>query len=151
MRISGLVLTVVLLVVFAVLNLTAQSRPNAELQVLQSHFAKVAAARFDTMFAGIETVEQWEVRRAEYRSQLLRMLFHEQQWSSAPPPVRITNTVEHKDYTMECLVVETAPDLYATCNLYLPRKGEKPYPVILYQCGTNVSAVTLRRIYSVCA
>ncbi|MFC1614097.1 hypothetical protein ACFL5K_02250 [Gemmatimonadota bacterium] len=135
MRISSFVLIAVLPAVFTLSDLTAQNRPNEEFQALQSHFAKVAAARFDTMFAGIKTVEEWEVRRGEYRSQLLKMLFHDRRFSNTPPPVRITKTVEHKNYTMECLVVETDSNLYATCNLYLPRKGEKPYPVILYQCG----------------
>ncbi len=135
MRISRLILTTVVATVFSVAYLTAQNRPNEELQALQSHFEKVAAARFDTMFTGIETVQQWEERKEEYRAQLLKMLFHDRQMSNAVPAVRITNTVEHKDYTMQCLVVETDPDLYATCNLYLPKKGKKPYPVILYQCG----------------
>lgn len=135
MRISRLILTTVLAAVFSVAYLPAQNRPNEELQALQSHFEKVAVARFDTMFTGIETVQQWEVRKEQYRAQLLKMLFHDRQMSNAVPAVRITNTVEHKDYTMECLIVETDPDLYATCNLYLPRKGKKPYPVILYQCG----------------
>jgi cephalosporin-C deacetylase-like acetyl esterase len=128
-------LIAVLFSVLAAVSLPAQNRPNAEFQALQSHFSKVAVARYDTMFAGIKTVGQWEGRKKQYRQELLKMLFHERQWSSAPPPVRITNTVEHRDFTMQCLVVETDPQLYATCNLYLPIKGKKPYPVILYQCG----------------
>ncbi len=135
MIISRFSLIAAVLSMLAAVSLLAQNRPNAEFQALQNHFAKVAAARFDTMFDGIKTVEQWEGCKKQYRQELQKMLFHERQWSSAPPPVRITNTVEHSDYTMECLVVETAPELYATCNLYLPGRGEKPYPVILYQCG----------------
>jgi cephalosporin-C deacetylase-like acetyl esterase len=135
MIISRFPLIAALLSMLAAVSLPAQNRPNAEFQALQNHFANVAAARFDTMFSGIETVEQWETRRKQYRLQLQKMLFHERQWSDVPPPVRITNTVEHRDFTMQCLVVETDPDLYATCNLYLPSRGRKPYPVILYQCG----------------
>jgi len=63
------------------------------------------------------------------------MLWHEHTWPSTPPPARITHREEHPAYTVENIVLETSPGIYATANLYLPRTGAKPYPVVLYQCG----------------
>ena len=120
---------------FSVIPLRAQYQPNAEMQALQAHFERVARARFDTMFTSVRTVEQWEARKADYKRKLLKMLWHDREWSDQPPKVTITNKAGNKDYTVECLVIETAPGLFSTCNLYLPRKVKKPYPVILYQCG----------------
>jgi cephalosporin-C deacetylase-like acetyl esterase len=51
------------------------------------------------------------------------------------PPAKVTLRRERQEYIHENLVIETAPKLYVTANLYLPRRGAGPYPVILYQCG----------------
>ena len=52
-----------------------------------------------------------------------------------PPPGRITHRTERPAYIIENIVLETAPNVYSTANLFLPRSGAKPYPVVLYQCG----------------
>ncbi len=112
-----------------------RAQQNEEFQALQSHFERVAAARFDTLFSRYRTVDQWETRRAQLRQCLERMLWHERDWPSGPPPAVVTRRVQARDYTLECLVLETAPGLHATANLYLPKTGSAPYPVVLYQCG----------------
>jgi cephalosporin-C deacetylase-like acetyl esterase len=63
------------------------------------------------------------------------MLWHDRVWPSTPPPARITNREQYPAYVVENIVLETAPGIYATANLYLPRTGAMPYPVVLYQCG----------------
>jgi cephalosporin-C deacetylase-like acetyl esterase len=113
-------------------QLNAQSK---NFEVLQSHFERVITARFDTLFDRIENIEQWEAQKEKTRQALCRMLWHDRRWPDSPPLARITRRLERPGYTLECLVLETAPDLYATANLYLPRNGRKPFPVILYQCG----------------
>ena len=108
---------------------------NVNYDALHAHFERVALARFDTLFKGVEDLESWEKRKETIRKQLCDMLWHDREWPSAPPPAEITGRIERPDYTLECLVLETAPHIYSTTNLYLPRRGKKPYPVVLYQCG----------------
>lgn len=111
------------------------SAQNQEFQALQAHFERVIGARHQNLFLGIENVAQWEERKLRTRSALQQMLWHERRWPTSPPSARITARLEHADYTIENLVLETAPSHYSTANLYLPRAGQKPFPVILYQCG----------------
>ena len=108
---------------------------NDDLRALQAHFERVITARFDTLFNGIQNVKQWEARRKQTREALYRMLWHNRRWPDSPPCVEITRKVEGSNYTLECLVLESAPNIYSTANLYLPRTGARPFPVILYQCG----------------
>ena len=108
---------------------------NEEFQALQSHFERVIHARHHALFSGIEDIAQWEKRKIQTRSILSQLLWHDRRWPDSPPPARITGRVERAAYTIENLVLETAPNFYSTANLYLPRTGQKPFPVILYQCG----------------
>ena len=87
------------------------------------------------MFRGIASVPQWEQRKRTLRSQLERMLWHDYQWPATPPAARTTHRTDHENYVVENIVLETAPRIFSTANLYLPKTGAKPYPVILYQCG----------------
>jgi cephalosporin-C deacetylase-like acetyl esterase len=109
--------------------------PNEELEALQAHFETVIGRRHDRLFDGITTVEQWEERKQKSRAALAKMLWHDMRWPEAPPRGTVTHRQEHQGYTIENLVLETAPNVYLTANLYLPRAGRKPFPVVLYQCG----------------
>jgi dienelactone hydrolase len=117
-----------------VLTLPAGAQ-NSEFQALHAHLERVVTARFNTLFDGVETVPQWEERKRRTRSALERMLWHDLRWPAGAPPARITGRQERRDYTVENLVLETLPRLHSTANLYLPRSGRKPFPVVLYQCG----------------
>lgn len=116
----------------------AQSKeppPNKELEALQAHFEKVIGRRHDQLFSSITTVEQWEPRKQQARAALARMLWHDMRWPDTPPPATVTHREQHPGYTIENLVLETSPKLFLTANLYLPRAGPGPFPVVLYQCG----------------
>lgn len=108
---------------------------NAEFNALQAHFDRVIAKRHAELFRGLSSVSHWEEQKRQLRRELSRMLFHDMVWPSGPPPARITNRTERPDYIIENIVLETAPKVYSTSNLYLPRIGQKPYPIVLYQCG----------------
>jgi cephalosporin-C deacetylase-like acetyl esterase len=116
-------------------NASQLKAQNEHFRALQSHFERVAAERFETLFNGIVNAEEWENRKERISHDLSRMLWHNHRWPDSPPPARVTSIVESSQYTLECLILETAPNLYSTANLYLPRTGRKPFPVILYQCG----------------
>lgn len=129
------------LAVFALLTASAQNRrmeqspQNAEFEAVQAHFVRVVTRRHEKLFAGISNSAQWEPQRRETQQNLKKMLWHDLAWPATPPPATITHRTEHEDYTIENVVLETAPKLFLTANLYLPRSGQKPFPVVLYQCG----------------
>lgn len=113
----------------------AQAPQNAEYESLQAYFDRAVARRHQDVFRGINSVQQWEPKRKQTREALRRMLWHNLRWPSAPPVATITHRAAYPGYTLENLVIETAPGLFLTANLYLPQDGAKPYPVVLYQCG----------------
>lgn len=125
--------------IFAAAALFAQQNPrapgNVEFEAVHAHFERIAAKRHGELFSGITSVEQWEKRKAETRRALERMLWHDMSWPRTPPPARMTHRQEFSEYRLENLVIETAPKIFLTANLYLPRAGNGPFPVILYQCG----------------
>jgi cephalosporin-C deacetylase-like acetyl esterase len=116
---------------------TAQNSPprNKELEALQAHFELVIGRRHERLFDSITTVEQWERRKQQARGALTRMLWHDMPWPDGPPPATITHREQRPGYTIENLVIEAAPKVFLTANLYLPRTGTGPFPVVLYQCG----------------
>src|SRR5262249_39961806 len=124
------------------LSVFSQSPPqNEEFRALQAHFEREIDRRFNRLFDGIETVRQWDERKQRIRGALEKMLWHNRRFPSRPPPARLAGREERAEYTVESLVLETAPRLYVTANLFLPKNGSKPFPVILYQCGhANKSA-----------
>jgi cephalosporin-C deacetylase-like acetyl esterase len=112
-----------------------QPAPTPEFNALQAHFEKVVSRRHDQLFNGITTVAQWEQRKVQTRQALEKMLWHDMRWPQAPPPATITHTEQRPNYRIENLVIETAPKIFLTANLYLPREAKPPFPVVLYQCG----------------
>ncbi len=114
---------------------SSKARENENLQALQAHFEQVTQARFDTVFSSVGNLEQWGRRKAALRNALAKMLWNDRGREEMPPAARITHRVEAAGYRLECIVLETAPGIYSTSNLYLPKTGNEPYPVVLYQCG----------------
>ena len=129
----------VALSLFATALLQAQpAKPPAqtpEFQALQAHFDRVISSRHAALFHDLASVPQWEERKRRTSRELGRMLWHDRPWPSGPPAARTTHRTESAAYRVENLVLETAPKVYSTANLYLPRAGSGPYPVVLYQCG----------------
>lgn len=116
---------------------------NEQFQALQSHFERVINERHASLFSRIRNLEEWKARKEKTRLALAKMLWYDLRWPDGPPRVTFVRREQRSDYTLESLILETAPRLYATANLYLPRSGKKPFPVILYQCGhTNKDRYT---------
>jgi len=109
--------------------------PAAELLALQAHFEGVISRRHNTQFQGITAVAQWEQRKAATRRTLEQMLWHDMRWPETPPHATITHTEQRAAYRLENIILETASKVFLTANLYLPREGKGPFPVVLYQCG----------------
>ena len=139
MTISARSCAVAALCLFATLSRPAAqprvSPPNPELEALHAHFEMVVRRRHQQLFKDITSIDSWERRRQQLRAVLTKMLWHDLRWPDAPPRGTVTHRQDHPGYTLENLVLETAPKVYLTANLYLPRTGAKPFPVVLYQCG----------------
>ncbi len=103
--------------------------------LLAEYFAKETKRLTNRTLADIQTKEDWEAKKDNYRRQLFEML------GLQPLPKRtelkpvITGKVEQEDFTVENLHFQSRPGLYVTGNLYLPKNVEGPAPTILYVCG----------------
>jgi hypothetical protein len=104
-------------------------------KMLAEYFQIETAKLKDACLADIQTLDDWNAKKGEYRRQLLEML------GLDPLPERtdlkpvITGKLEQDEFVVEKLHFQSRPGLYVTGNLYLPKKIEKPLPTILYVCG----------------
>lgn len=104
-------------------------------RLVAEYFATETKKLSDSNFAEIETLQDWEVRRDEYRRELHEMLGLE------PLPERtdlqpvITGMLESEEFVVEKLHFQSQPGLYVTANLYRPKEVTEPLPAVLYLCG----------------
>ncbi|WP_321476417.1 acetylxylan esterase [uncultured Paludibaculum sp.] len=52
-----------------------------------------------------------------------------------PLNARVTGVIDREDYRIEKIIFESRPHFYVTANLYLPKRGQGPYPAVLYPLG----------------
>ncbi len=109
---------------------------NEHYTALQQHMVRATAGRTEQVLAGLTDLESWRTQRERIKAELDHELGFDREWPAGPPPVEITGTIVRGEFTVENLVIETAPGVYLTANLYLPgSSGNKPCPVIIYQSG----------------
>src|SRR6516164_11458524 len=53
----------------------------------------------------------------------------------------VTGTTDADLFTVEKLQFQSAPGLYVSANLYLPKKAKFPAPAVLYVCGHGPTIV----------
>ena len=103
--------------------------------MLADYFRNETAVLSERCLADIQSREDWESKRAEYRRQLQEML------GLWPMPERtdlkpvVTGKLEHDEFTVEKIFFQASPGLYCTANLFVPKNLTKPAPTILYECG----------------
>lgn len=114
------------------------SRPTTLPASLQSYFRSQVnelAANTRHTLSQIKTPSDWSTQRPILRQQLAEML------GLHPMPARtnlkatITNKLDHDLFTVQTLHFQSAPGLYVTANLYIPKNLTAPAPAILYVCG----------------
>lgn len=104
-------------------------------RMLARYFEKEVAKISAQNFADINTLADWEQRRALYREQLQEML------GLSPMPLKtdlkatVTGHVDQEQFYVENLHYQSMPGLYVTANLYVPKNLTKKVPAILYVCG----------------
>ncbi|MCL4191382.1 MAG: acetylxylan esterase, partial [Thermoguttaceae bacterium] len=104
-------------------------------RMLAAYFADETARLAERCLADIESIEDWEANKAQYRRQLLDMLSLDPLPDRTDLKATITGRIERDDIVVENLHFQSRPGLYVTGNLYLPREREGRIPAILYVCG----------------
>ena len=89
--------------------------------------------------AEFQTLASWEKVKERRRLELLDMLGLEPMPPRTPLNARITGVIDRPEYTIEKLAFESLPKVFATANLYLPRKRSNRVPAVIYVCGHSVS------------
>ena len=67
----------------------------------------------------------------------IRDCFNLNKIERCPLNIKITKTIEFKDYTLKTLYFDSLPDYPVTCNLYLPKNISTSSPGLLMLCGHN--------------
>ena len=83
----------------------------------------------------IQTIQDWNTKKTEYRRQLHEMLGLDPLPERTPLKIQITGVLKHEEFDVKKLHYQSSPELYVTANLYLPKKISNPAPAILYVCG----------------
>lgn len=102
---------------------------------LDDYFRAQTRKLTDRTLADIQTAEDWNAARGEYRRQLAEMLGLDPMPPRTPLEPVVTGVVEDHGVSVEKIHFQSMPGLYVTANLYRPVKVEKPLPTILYVCG----------------
>jgi len=133
-----------------------------EALLLTVFFAVPAAARFDVETVSLDTVslrryldaeaekltreaaaridsrEKIEAERDRLHREFLFMLGLD----PLPPRTDLqatrVRTVERKEYTIEVLYFQSLPRFYVTANVYVPKKGNKPFPAVIFGPGHSI-------------
>ena len=102
-------------------------------------FAKYFESEVDRIseksLSEIQTIQDWNTKKTEYRRQLHEMLGLDPLPERTPLKIQITGVLKHEEFDVKKLHYQSSPKLYVTANLYLPKKISNPAPAILYVCG----------------
>ncbi|NOY80611.1 MAG: prolyl oligopeptidase family serine peptidase [Kiritimatiellaeota bacterium] len=84
----------------------------------------------------LSTPEQVRALREHVRARLVRSFgpFPER----TPLNARITGSLLRPEYAIEKVMFESRPDFPVTANLYIPRRGDGPFPCVLGACGHSM-------------
>ncbi len=104
-------------------------------RMIAAYFAAETARLRDHCLADVNTLDEWQTKRDEYRRQLMEMLGLDPLPPRTELHATVTGKTEQEEFTVERLHYQSRPGLYVTGDLYLPKNLEKPAPAILYVCG----------------
>ncbi len=103
--------------------------------MLEAYFRAETAELTERCLSDIETLEDWQAKKGEYRRQLFEMLGLDPLPQQTPLQATVTGKVDHPEFTVENVHFQSRPGLYVTGNLYLPKQPGDKLPAILYVCG----------------
>jgi dienelactone hydrolase len=116
-------------------------KPTPADALLADYFRNETALLSQRCLADINSLDDWNARRDEYRRQLQEML------GLWPMPERtdlqpvVTGCLTNDGFIVEKVCFQASPGLYCTASLFRPGNQAGPVPAILYECG-HVRAAT---------
>jgi len=114
-------------------------RMLASREMVNRYMVGVARQLTNDAAAEFQSVATWERVKEQRRLELLDMLGLEPLPQRSPLNARITGVIDKPEYTIEKLAFESLPKIFATANLYLPKKRSNRVPGVIYVCGHAVS------------
>lgn len=109
--------------------------PRVGDEMLEAYFRAETAELTKAALDSIDTLDDWNAKKAEYREQLFEMLGLDPRPEKTSLKAEITGTVEHDEFVVEKIHFQSRPGLYVTGNLYRPKSSDEKLPTILYVCG----------------
>ena len=91
------------------------------------------AAKWDAERAKIRTAADLEARNRFVREKF-RQMIHGLPERNALNPV-VTATHQREGYRIENVMFQSRPNFWVTGNLYVPTRGEGPFPAVISPCG----------------
>ncbi len=79
--------------------------------------------------------EKLEAGRDQLRREFLFMIGLWPLPERSPLQAQVVRSIDRGDYTVEVLQFQSLPGFYVTANLYLPAKGRKPFPAMIWGPG----------------
>jgi dienelactone hydrolase len=94
-----------------------------------------AVQQLERLSVHSQTLDQWKLRRAQVRENILRGtdLWPLPERTPLNPMLHSLRTYD--GYSVENVAIETRPGVFATGNLYRPLEGDGPFPAILCPHG----------------
>ncbi len=103
--------------------------------MITRYFASRTTELSRQCLADVESFDDWNAKKDEWRKQLFEMLGLDPLPEKSPLKAETTGTTNHEEFTVERVQFQSRPGLYVTGNLYVPKKRDEKLPAILYVCG----------------
>ena len=100
--------------------------------------AEEQLAHRKTVIAKISNPDELASRQKYVRERMIETLGGFPQRTPLRP--RTVGTLERDGYRIEKIIFESQPNFFVTANLYLPARGQPPYPAVLYPLGHETGA-----------
>ncbi len=81
----------------------------------------------------LSSADDWRERQTYVRGTLIGMMGGLP--DRTPLNARVVGVLERDDYRVEKVIYESRPEFYVTANVYVPTRGEGPFPALLSPCG----------------
>ena len=96
--------------------------------MIADYFRRETQKLADACLADIQSADDWNARKDEYRRQLREMLGLDPLPEKTDLMATVTGKLDHDEFTVEKLHFQSRPGLYVTGNLYVPKAsgGRQP-------------------------
>ena len=110
-------------------------RMLAEQQMVRRYLEQEAVRITERAKTEVASKERWKPLKDQRRAEMLDMLGLNPLPPRTPLNVQVSGKIDRGDYLIEKVAFESMSRVYATANLYLPKKRDGPLPAVIYVCG----------------